>query len=850
MKRNLFLLLWIVVVAICPVVTKGQIVTTIAGNGTGIKSGDGGDALSAGIDTLITSIARDAAGNIYINDQGNHCVRKIDHTTGNITTVAGNGSPGYSGDGGLATDAQLFSNWGIAVDGPGNIYITDRAYPRVRKVNTAGIITTVAGNGTPGKSGDGGLAILAQFTIPMGIALDAAGNIYVNDAGAFNIRKITPTGIISTIAGRSTGIDTAGYSGDGGPATNAKLSYLFGITVDNAGNIYTCDGGDHVGNGNNCIRKIDPAGIITTIAGTGTPGFSGDNGPATAAQLRQPAGVHVDNTGNIFIADVFNHRVRKINTAGVITTIAGNGIDGFNGDGAAAVTTWLSRPLAITGGDSGKIIIGDMHNGRVRVIHKVLSFFKGWQQQIDVCENVSIQLDSLLAVVDRTTTRTDLWTIGTYPVHGSLSVFPFSKASTGGYNLPLGMAYTPDASYIGNDSFIVNVTNGVDTSFTKVYLTVKPKLTYAGIISGPSNLCVGATITLTDTVGNGKWSASNLNAVVTNGIVTGQSAGTVTITYTLNNVCGSVIATKTLTVYALPDAGKISGDSLICIGQTVTLSETIPGGLWSISNANASISSSGLLSGIVAGKDTVRYTISDGTCTNRAIYVVTIDAVPVAQIVTGRTAFCANDTTLISGIPDGGIWVFAQGHASLLGNVITGLTPGDDTVKYIYANHCGIDTATAYITIYPLPSTPAITQNESVIYVPDSFTAYQWILNGSPIPGAQTDSYSITLSGYYAVTVMNRFGCAVTTPQVEYTGCSPEAMSVYPNPAEKKIFIQWCKPVTVRILCMDGKELGINAATYEVDLSGLPNGSYLLTFFDDRGNKIKTKMIIKDDRRY
>jgi sugar lactone lactonase YvrE len=831
-----------VVLAICPFQLKGQVVYTIAGNGLTGYSGDGGPAAAATFDST-TTIARDAAGNIYINDQFNYCVRKIHHSTGIITTVAGNGTAGFSGDGGLATNAKLHTNWGIAVDGPGNIYIADQTNKRIRKVNTSGIITTIAGDGTYGKGGDGGPAVNAQFMRPVGIALDAAGNIYVGDQNAFNIRKITPSGIISTVAG----FDTFGYSGDGGLAIYARLGYTYGLHADNAGNLYICDAGS---GGNSCIRKVDAAGIITTVAGNGTEGYNGDNIPATSAWLNRPTGVFIDNAGNMIIADGRNERIRKVNRAGIITTICGTGVTGFNRDSLAATATQLYRPVAAVVDDSGKIFFTDMDNARVRVIHKVLSFYNGRSQHADVCENGSIQLDSLLAVVDRTSGKTDLWTVGTPPVHGSLSFSSFTQVSSGGYNLPVGLAYSPNMHYTGNDSFVINVTNGLDTSFTKVYLTVKSALTYPGVIEGPSSVCVAASITLTNNEGGGTWSASNLNAVVSNGVVTGQSGGSVTITYTLTNVCGSVFTTKTLTVYALPDAGKISGDSLLCIGQTVTLSETLPGGTWSVSNTNAGITTTGVLTGLKEGRDTVRYTIFDGTCTNRATYVVTIDAIPSAQIVTGRTEFCVGDTTIITGIPEGGLWIFANSNAVLSGNVITGITAGDDTISYIYANHCGIDTATTYITIYPMPHTPNITQNEGIIYVADSFAAYQWIFNGTPIAGAKADTYNVAATGDYSITVMNQFGCTATSPQLKIYTCNPDDLGVYPNPVESIVSINWCKPVTIRVLCLDGKEISIKTSTSQADFSGLPNGVYLLTFFDEHGNKIKTKMIVKNNKRY
>lgn len=837
------ILLFSIVSALCPGLVHGQVVSTIAGNGTVGYYGDGGPAVLAAMDTP-TSIARDPLGNIYVNDQRNHCVRKIDHATGFITTVAGNGTAGFYGDGGPATNAMLNANWGIAVDGAGNLYIADQTNARIRKVNTAGIITTIAGNGTIGKGGDGGPAVNAQFIRPMGITTDGAGNIYVGDQSAFNIRKISPSGIISTIAGR----DTFGYTGDGGPAINAKISYTWSMATDNAGNLFICDGGGNIYGGNNCIRKIDAAGIITTVAGNGVPGYSGDGGPATSAMLNQPTGIYIDQAGAMIIADAQNDRIRKVSPEGIISTICGTGVTGFNGDDLAATSTQLFRPVGVTGDADGNIFFTDMYNTRARSIHKVLYFYKGYSAYMDVCENVSTQIDSILAITDITTGRSDIWTIGTPPAHGSLSGFPFSQVSSGGYNLPMGLAYTPPSLYVGNDSFIINVTNGVDTSFIKVYLAVNPRLVYAGVIEGPSAVCVGAAITLTDTTGNGIWSASNLNAVVANGIVTGQSAGTVTITYTLTNACGSISATKTVTVYALPDPGKISGDSLLCVGETVQLSETVPGGTWAATLWAISITSSGQITAIRTGRDTIKYTVSDGNCSNKAFYTVTIDAVPIAQITTGRPAICVGDTTFVTGIPDGGFWLYSKDKLALSGNIITGIAPGVDTISYVFENHCGIDTASTMLRIYPTPQQPTITQNESVLYIPDSFATYQWLLNKTPLPGARADSYTVNATGRYSVTVTNQFGCPVTSPEAVFSGCAPDDLLFYPNPAESIVHVAWCKPVTIILFSVDGKEIYKVTNTNETNLSGLPNGTYLLVFFDNTGNRIKAGKIVRNSK--
>jgi len=276
----------------------------VAGNGTKGYSGDGGAATSAELNAP-NDVAVDSAGNIYIADTLNDRIRKVTVSTGIITTVAGNGAGGYSGDGGSATSAEIFQPDGLAVDSAGNIYIADTFNYRVRKVTkSTGIISTVAGDGTYGYSGDGGLATSAELGEPTDVAVDAAGNIYIADPGFARIRKVTvSTGIISTVAGNGT----QGYSGDGGPATSAELSSPDGVTVDGAGNIYIAD------LYNERVRKVTVStGIISTVAGDGTAGYSGDGGPATGAEIYYPDGLAVDTAGNIYIADTENFRIRGV----------------------------------------------------------------------------------------------------------------------------------------------------------------------------------------------------------------------------------------------------------------------------------------------------------------------------------------------------------------------------------------------------------------------------------------------------------------------------------------------------------------------------------------------------------
>jgi sugar lactone lactonase YvrE len=297
-------------------------------------------------------VAFDAAGNLYVADRNNNSVRKVS-VSGVISTVAGT-DDGFSGDGGPATNAQLTSPSGVAVDAAGNLYIADDGNDRVRRVSVSGTITTLAG----GSVQDGGPAVSANLDSPFGVAVDAAGNLYIADTSNNRVRRVSVSGVITTVAGTGS----PGFSGDGGPATNAQLASPSGVAVDAAGNLYIAD------NGNSRVRRVSVSGVITTVAGTGMYGFSGDGGPATNAQLKSPFGVAVDSVGNLYIADPYNHRVRKVSVSGVITTVAGTGPSGFWGDGEAATDAQLSFPSGVAVDGAGNLYIADTGNSRVRVV--------------------------------------------------------------------------------------------------------------------------------------------------------------------------------------------------------------------------------------------------------------------------------------------------------------------------------------------------------------------------------------------------------------------------------------------------------------------------------------------------
>ena len=326
-----------------------NIITTVAGNGTNGYSGDGGMATNANL-SVPQSVTTDSLGNLFVADSGNNRIRQIG-TNGVIATVAGR----ILNDGDFATNATLNVVYGTAFDLVGNLYIADSGDNRIRKVDTNGIITTVAGNGIYDYSGDGGAATNASLKHPFGVALDNGGNLFIADYNNYRIRKVDANGIISTVAGTGS----SGFSGDGGMATNAKISSVFGLAVDAAGNCFIADWS------NNRIRKVDTNGIISTVAGTGSFGFSGDGGAATNAAIQLPESVAFDSAGNLFIAN-FLHRIRKVDTNGIISTVAGNGNPAYSGDGGIATNASLNLPEAVTVDSTGNIFIADTGNERIR----------------------------------------------------------------------------------------------------------------------------------------------------------------------------------------------------------------------------------------------------------------------------------------------------------------------------------------------------------------------------------------------------------------------------------------------------------------------------------------------------
>ena len=334
--------------------------TTLVGTGTKGHTGDGGLASKATLNQPF-HVDFDPRGFLYIAESDNHCIRKLDLKTHVVTTIAGTGKKGYSGDGGPAVAATFNEPYAVVVDPKGNLYVVDRLNAAIRKIDADGIVTTVAGNGTKGSSGDGGPGIKAQLVEPNDCFLDGKGGLLIADVGDGRIRRLDlDSGVITTFAGigRLKNKDR----GDGGPANKAVITGARAVCVDAAGNVYVCE------REGNSIRKIDSAGVITTIAGTGKSGDTGDGGDAKMATFKGPKGIRADAAGNLYVVDTENHAIRRIDAkTNVITTVAG-GRKGTGGDGGPATGAGLDRPHGCVVDSAGTLYIADSNNHRVRVV--------------------------------------------------------------------------------------------------------------------------------------------------------------------------------------------------------------------------------------------------------------------------------------------------------------------------------------------------------------------------------------------------------------------------------------------------------------------------------------------------
>jgi gliding motility-associated-like protein len=557
--------------------SNAQIITTVAGNGTFGYSGDGGSATSAQLGDLFnTGVAVDNAGNKYIVMGGNASViRKVD-PAGIITTIAGTGTFGYTGDGGPATLAKLYHPSGIVIDNSGDIIFADQNDAVLRMINPAGIITTICAAYTGVCTGDGGPLANATFNSISGLSRDNAGNIYVADGICRVIRKINTSGIITTVAGNGT----IGGGGDGGPAIAAQLTQPFQVGVDNSGNIYIPDGNLLT------VRKVNTAGIITTIAGTGVAGYSGDGGPALLATFDGPKSICIDNADNIYIADHYNNVVRKIDNAGIITTYAGTGFGGYSGDGGpanAAMTTEISN---VSIDNVSNLYLVDYHNYVIRKVNNcITSSISAQPSNVTLCGSGNASFSVTASNVITYQWQVNTGTGWNNVIDGSV----YGGATTA------VLTITGASITMHNNQYRCLLTNGCGVIYSitvtlSVQAPVTPSITIA---TSSTTICQGTNVTFTSAILNGggapiyQWkkngspvganSSSYSNNSLSNGDVITCSLTSNATCVSSNNANSNPIS-MTVTPTVTPAITISASANNICFGTPVTFTSAVTNG--------------------------------------------------------------------------------------------------------------------------------------------------------------------------------------------------------------------------------------------------------------------------------
>lgn len=620
-QKNLFrsvLLGAIGLVAISTSQTQAQTIYTVAGTGSAGYTGDGSAATSAKLERP-NGVAFDAAGNMYIADSASNVIRKVNVSSNIISTIAGTGTAGSSGDGSAATAATLNAPIGIAFDASGNLFITEALGNVVRKINSSGVISTIAGTGTASTTGDGSAATAATLNTPVGIAIDASGNIFIAEANGNVIRKINGSGIISTVAGTGT----ASSTGDGSAATAATLDAPVGLAFDGSGNLYISESAGHR------IRKVNGTGVISTYAGTGIAGSTGDGSLATDAKLRNPTGIAFDANGNLYVSETNGRFIRRVSNTDTITTVAGTGAAGYSGDGGNATAATFRRPFGIAV-NRGNIFISDWNTRTVRMI----------------CDPEEPVVTAAIAYCKGTTAST-LTANGT-----NLKWYADATTTTSTTTAP-----TPNTSAAGTFTYYVSQTSFEATCESpRALITVTVNdLPAAPTVIDTIAYCKGVTASALTASGSSlKWytlpsgGSSSTTAPTPSTSTVGNTEYYVTQTSAvIDGACESPRSKTVIKINDLPIAPTVASSSInVCVGGTVTLSATgtdlkwytvASGGTASTTTPTPSTASSGTTNYYVSQTSAV----IDGACESpRTNIAVVVNSFPAAPTVTSTVNLC------------------------------------------------------------------------------------------------------------------------------------------------------------------------------------------------------------------
>ncbi|MDI9319622.1 MAG: T9SS type A sorting domain-containing protein [Phycisphaerales bacterium] len=836
------------------------VIATVAGTGTAGYSGDGAAATSALLYAPI-GVAVDKTGNVYIADNGNHCIRKITISTGKISTIAGTGTAGSAGDGGLATSASLYAPYDVCLDTSGNIYIADVSNNKIRKITvSSGIITTIAGTGTPGFSGDGGSATSAKLYQPFSVAVDASGNVFIADTYNSRIRKITATtGTISTIAG--TGV--SGYSGDGGSATTAQFNTPYSIGLDLFGNIYISDFL------NNRVRKITAStGVINTIAGTGVAGFLGDGGLATAAKIAYAKGIHVDKVNNVYIADEGNQRVRFICNAAVIpdpplVTSPLTLCTGSTPDPLTAVGSLLKWYTTATGG-TGTTTAPTPSVASIGTTTYYVSQSSACGESprsaivVNVVASPSTPIVSTPVIYCSGTASTALTASGS-------SLLWYSTASGGTASTS---APTPSTASAGTTVYYVSQ-GSIGCESPRAAITVQVNPAPSAPTVSDVLYCLGATPSVLSAGGtNLKWYNAASGGTGTTTAPTPSTAvdGTVAyyVTQTNSFSCESPRALLNVRTNTKPIVSITSAAApkyFVCLGTQLTLKTIVaPYGInyqWQLAGVNIADANKDSFDALTDGL--YRVIVSNApNCNDTASVKVDQDTSLSKTYINPTDVNICDGVNIIlfstSSYGAGYQYQWLKDGVLLSADTLSSLVvsnKGNYQLKVTNSLGCNVLSNTSSVNQYATIPKPVISQSGSVLSVSNTYAKYQWYRNGKSLSGATGNAYDVSFDGDYSVSVSDVNGCKTESDTITIQGLSIQNMTaekhykIFPNPTSGIIYIESASGVGLQLIDMLGRTALEQKQSHTLNITSLSDGVYLMYVLDEAGQRIGVEKIVK-----